>query len=111
MALELGKFVSLLFSILCFCALLHSAFFAQTAGFDERILASLKMLALAAAACWTSGWIFRLWERRTGIGNPRVVATLPMKMFCWASAVIGLLFAASWYFETYYLPLRTIPPW
>jgi hypothetical protein len=90
--------------------LLHSAFFVPAHGFEVRILASLKMLALAAAACWTGGWIFCRWERRMG-GNCRLATTLPMMMFWWASTIFVLLFVLSWYFEVYYLPLREIPPW
>jgi hypothetical protein len=28
-------------------------------------------------------------------------------MFWWTSAIVGLLFVVSWYFEVYYLPLRS----
>ena len=111
MVLELGKFASLLLSILCLCALLHSAFFIPASGFEDRIFASFKTLAVAACACWASGWIFSRWARRMGMGNPRVATTFPMMMFWWTSAIVGLLFVVSWYFEVYYLPLRNTPLW
>lgn len=111
MVLELAKFASLLLGILCLCALLHSAFFIPASGFEDRILASLRMLAIAAGACWTSGWTFCRWERRMGAENPKVAATFPMMIFWWACAIISVLFVVSWYFEVYYLPLRETPPW
>lgn len=106
MLLELGKFASLLLSILCLCAMLHSAFFMLDGTFPERILESLKMLLLAACACWASGWIFRSWEQKAGLAAPRVLTTLPMRMLFWAVGGITLLFLVSWYIEAYYLPLR-----
>ena len=107
MLLELGKFASLLLSILSLIALFYAAFLLPASGFEERILASLEMVSLAACVCWASGWIFYRWEQKAGVENTSVAASLPVKLFWWTSGAILVLFLISWYLEAYYLPLRS----
>lgn len=111
MLLDLGKFASLLLSILCLFAVFHTAFIMPAGSFDDRAIASLKMLAVAAAVCWGSGWIFCYWERKMGAENPSIARTLPMRAFWWSSLGMLILFLVSWYVEVYYLPLLASPPW
>jgi hypothetical protein len=108
---ELGKFGSLLFCILCLYALFHTVFFLPFSGLHEWLVASLEMFGLAAAVCWTSGWIFAEDERRQGARNPSVAGTLPMKAFGWVTLAILIFFLVSWYLEKYFLPLRAQPLW
>jgi hypothetical protein len=105
--LELGKFVSLLLSILCLYAVFHTAFLTRVDEFHEHILPVLRMFVLAAAACWSSGWIFHRWEQKAGAEHSRIAGTFPVKIFWWASAGFLILFALSWFIEDFYLPLRT----
>jgi hypothetical protein len=111
MLLELGKFGSLLLSILCLIAVFHTAFLMPASGFEERIFASLEVFALAAGACLGSGWIFCRWDREVGIRNATVLTSFPMKVFWWASGTMLLLFIAAWYLETHFLPWKTILWW
>lgn len=110
MLLELGKFASLLLSILCLIALFHTLFLMPDSGFEARIVASLEMWGLAFAVSLGSGWIFCRWERKIGVRNPSLGASLPMLLFWWASAALLVLFAAAWYLEKYYFPLRSAFP-
>ena len=111
MLLELGKFGSLLLSLLCLFAVFHSAFLMQEAGLVDRLMNALKMLLVAGAICWGSGWIFHRWDLTVGIKNSSIVSTLPMKVFWWALALICILFALSAYLEYCYLPLRSSLLW
>lgn len=110
MLLELGKFGSLLVSILSLAALFHTAFL-MPASFEERSLACLELFALSAGACWLSGWMFCRWERQAGVRHGGVITSFPMKLFWWTSGMIGLLFAGSWYLETYFVPWKAVLRW
>jgi hypothetical protein len=103
--LELAKFGSLLLSILSLDALFHAAFLEPGEHLEHRLLASLEHLLLAAAVCLASGWIFRAWDRRADPGVGGVVSSFPMLLFWWGSGIMGLLFAARWLIERYYLGL------
>jgi|ERR1700690_91407 hypothetical protein len=105
MILELSKFVSLLAGIVSLHAVFYTAFLAPVEGLRERVFESLDMLVLAAAICFASGLIFQGWDRKTGVHNSSILASLPMKIFWWFSGVVGVMFATSWYIEAYYLPL------
>jgi magnesium-transporting ATPase (P-type) len=104
--LELGKFASLLVSILCLYALFHTVFLTPVNGFEQRILISLRMLALAAGACWTSGYLFYCWDRKIGVRHASIATTFPVKLFWWALAIILGLFLMSWLLQVYFLPPR-----
>ena len=108
MSLELAKLASLLLTILSMYALFHTVFLSPVLPFDERLLESLKMLALAAGAAMLSGLIFRDWARQAGLVNVRVRATLPVRMFLWTSAGMLVLFAVCWYLETYFVAWKPV---
>ena len=111
MLLELGRFGSLLLSILSFVALFHTAFLMPASSLEERIFACLEMLALTAAISWVSGWIFCRWEREAG-GHPcSISASFPMKIFWWGCGIMLLLFAGAWYLETYFRPWKYSGRW
>ncbi len=111
MLLELGKFGSLLLSLLCLFAVFHSAFLMQEAGLIDRLINAMKMMLVAGAICWGSGWIFHRWDLTVGIKNSSIVSSLPMKVFWWALVLIFILFVLSGYFEYYYMPLRRSLSW
>lgn len=121
MLLELGKFASLLAGILCLYALFHAVFLTPVNGFEQRVFISLRMLAIAAGACWTSGCLFYYWERKysepgyseskysksgPGANRASIAATLPMQLFWWTVAIVLGLFLISWFLQVYFLPPR-----
>jgi hypothetical protein len=106
MILELGKFVSLLAGIVSLHAVFYTAFLAPLNGMRERVFESLDMLVLAGGVCLASGLLFRRWDRKVGIEKSSIAASLPMKIFWWFSGVVVVMFAASWFLQTYYLPLN-----
>lgn len=103
MCLEFAKLGSLLLTILSIYALFHTAFLSPSHTLDERILESLKMLAMAAGAAMLSGFIFRDWARQVGLAGGRVWRTFPVRMFLWASSGMLLLFLVSLYLEHYFV--------
>ncbi|HEX3940433.1 MAG TPA: hypothetical protein VHX11_03025 [Acidobacteriaceae bacterium] len=111
-AIELGKFASLLLSILSLYALFHTIFLMPADSMEDRIVGSLRMLALAGAASWTSGWIFRYEETVRGetepqrplAKNPGVASTFPMRLFWWTTAILLGLFLSLWFLQVYFLP-------
>ncbi len=65
---------------------------------EQRIWDSAVLLSLAAGICLTSGMIFR---EPTREGVEPVLRTLPVQVFCWATALMVVLFISSWYLETH----------
>jgi hypothetical protein len=107
MLLELGKFASLLLGIISLNAVFYTAFLMPVNGWRERVFQSLDMLVVACGVCVASGLIFRWWDRKAGIEDSSVAASLPMRIFWWFSGTIAVLFVASWYIEEYWLPLSS----
>jgi len=107
MFVEIAKAVALVFCILSLYAVFHSAFLSPAKTVDQRLVDSLAMLALAAGISVVSGLIFREGPR-PDTASPRLRATLPVQMFCWAAGVMAILFLVSWYLETYCVFYRDI---
>jgi hypothetical protein len=103
--LELAKFASLLLSILCLDAVLHSAFLEPGSNLQQRLLPSLDLLLVAAAVSLGSGYIFHLWDLKAGKRYATVAGSLPMMIFWWGAGVIALLYALGWLLERYCLEL------
>ena len=95
---ELAKPVALVLCLTSLCAVFYVAFLVPASDMEQRVWDSLVMLSLAAGICVTSGMIFR---EPAGHGAERLTQTLPVQVFCWALGVMLVLFAASWYLETY----------
>jgi hypothetical protein len=100
MFVEIAKPVTLVFCILSLYAVFHAAFLSPATNVDQRLYDSLAMLALAAGISIVSGLIFRE-AQKPNAASTRLTATLPVQVFCWASAVMAVLFVVSWYLETY----------
>jgi hypothetical protein len=96
---EMARPIALVFCILSLYAVLQAAFFDLATDAPHRLREALGMLGLSAAVCLLSGWIFRDGEHSSG-RRGRLVATLPVQLFCWASGVMAVLFALAWYLET-----------
>jgi hypothetical protein len=129
MWLELARPITLLASILSLLALTRTAFFGPDIEFPDRVYNTLCMFFIAAAFAILSGLTFRetYGRRRYGRGyleNPRfrrgywpdypadsdfiqrLYQTFPMKVFCFTSAVLFVLFLLNRYLQVYYLPYR-----
>lgn len=107
MLVEVAKPVTLVFCILGLYAVFSAAFLVPSIDVDQRIFASLSRLALAAAISLISGLIFRE-PRKSQAGCPRLSATLPIQMFCWAASAMLILFLVSYYVETYCVLYRDV---
>lgn len=95
--LDLAKAASFFFCILVIYRAAIHAFFDPGAPLQDRILLALVHLFLAACVAVFSGFIF-IWPSRS---NPecghRLISTLPIRVFLWASIGIVTLFLTSWY--------------
>ena len=100
MLLDLGRVVSLAFSILSLYALLETAFFLPATRWEERLAASVAHIGLAACICLISGILFR-YQTHPDVPLRR---TLPVRLFLWTFLGAASLFAFAWYLDTYYVP-------
>ena len=101
MLLDTLKPVALLISILSLYGVFHTAFLLPATSLEDRIEHGLLLLALAACIATVSGLLFR--ESETGVP---LSATLPVRLFLWTSAAMLILFAVSWYVETFVVLYR-----
>jgi len=95
--LDLAKAVSFFFCLLVIYRAGIHAFFDPGVRLHDRILLALSYLLFAACASVFSGFIFT-WPIRSNpeYGN-RLISTLPVRVFLWASGGIICLFLTSWY--------------
>ena len=100
MLLDLGRAISLAFSILSLYALLSTAFFLPATRWEERLDASFARIGLAACICLISGMLFRY---RTQPEIP-LTRTLPVRLFLWTLLGAALLFVLAWSLDVYYIP-------
>jgi hypothetical protein len=107
MFFELAKPAALLLCLLSLYAVFHTAFLVPAIDLQDRIDDSLLLLLVAAGISVTSGLLFRD-AAPAASSSTTLIATLPMKIFCWAAAAILVLFAVSWYLETYCIFYRDI---
>jgi hypothetical protein len=105
---EIAKPITLVFCMVSLYAVFHTAFLVPASDLDQRILDSLRLLTLAAGISLVSGLIFREpREERRGSGS-RLIGTLPVRIFFWASGLMLVLFVVSWYLENYCVFYRDI---
>jgi hypothetical protein len=100
MLLDTLKPFALLVSILALYGVFHAAFLLPATSVDERIRSGLMLLALAGCIAIASGMLFR---ESDGV---KLSATLPVRLFLWTSAAMVMLFAVSWYVETFVVLYR-----
>lgn len=101
MLLDLTRALSFLLSILSLYALIHSAFFLTATTWQQRLVASIVRVVLAACICAFSGMLFRTETQPT---TP-LSRTLPVRLFLWTLFGVSILFAIAWFLDTYYLPM------
>jgi hypothetical protein len=99
--LDLGRAVSFALSIVSLYALLDAAFFIPATRWDERLVASVAHIGLAACVCFASGLLFR----HSSKPEVQLTETLPVRLFCWTLFGAAFLFGVGWYLDAYYLPL------
>ena len=102
--LELARPLTFFLSMLSLYPVLVAAFFVPGTRWEERLVAALLRIALAACMCMMSGLVFSRPSPDSQQGE-RLMATLPMRMFIWAMVGMALLFALSWYLEENFVPL------
>jgi hypothetical protein len=96
MLLELARPVSLMASMLSLLAVFHVAFLGTETDFVQRLVHGLAMLAVAAGISLLSGLTFLGDADAEQLGR-----TFPVRVFCWTSGLMAVLFAVSWYLETH----------
>jgi hypothetical protein len=111
MLVEIAKPVLLTFCMIALYAVFHTAFLAPASDFGQRLYDSSALLVLAAGISFISGLIFRDAPQRTAGTSSRVVGTLPVQIFCWASGIMLILFLLSWYLETHCVFYRDVRWW
>jgi hypothetical protein len=110
MLVEVAKPVTLLivFSILSLYAVFSTAFLVPSSDMHQRIFDSLSRLALAAVISLIGGLILREEPKKSPAERPRLTATLPVQIFCWAVSAMFVLFLVSCYGETYCVFYRDV---
>jgi hypothetical protein len=96
--MELGKPVTFIFCILSLYALFMSAFLVPSSDMHQKICDSLSLLMLAAGMSLISGLIFVRATPEPHAGKVRLVTTLPVQLFVWASSIMLVLssFPGTW---------------
>jgi hypothetical protein len=91
MLLELGRVVSFFLSIAALYAVAINTFFIAASHWRTQLSVMLLHLAVAACVCLGSGMLFAY------PGDRRLTATMPVRLFLWALAILPVLFAVGWY--------------
>jgi hypothetical protein len=105
MLLELARPFSFFLSMLSLYPAMLSAFFVPGARWEERLEMALLRIVFAACVCFASGLLYA-WHSPAAQKPPEpLLSTLPVRLFLWAFVGMALLFALSWYLDTYYVPM------
>ncbi|HKM67766.1 MAG TPA: hypothetical protein VJX70_11415 [Candidatus Acidoferrum sp.] len=104
--LDLGKASSFILTILSLCALLDSAFFVTATTWEDRLIASVARIGLAACVSFASGLLFHISEPKLPLTQ-----TLPVRLFVYALLGFAVIFALAWFLDVFYVPLlwRNLP--
>jgi hypothetical protein len=106
--LEMARLLTLLSSMLSLYAVFHTAFLIPSLDLRQKIYDSLALLMLAAVLSTISGLFFRYHDRDYYAVDGRLLATLPVRVFLWASTTMLVLFVLAWYLETYCVFYRDV---
>jgi hypothetical protein len=109
MLLEILRPLSFFLSLLSLFPVLMTAFFVPGTRWEERLEMALLRIAISACLCFTSGFLYSRPTPGPCPGDAAaaepILTTLPVRLFIWAIAGMALLFALSWWLETYYVPM------
>ncbi|GGG79306.1 hypothetical protein [Edaphobacter dinghuensis] len=108
MLLEVAKPIALLLCMLSLCAVFHTAFLVPASDLHQTLLDSLELLSLAAGISLISGLIFRESVEEPSADNKRLMTTLPVQVFYWATSIMLLLFVCCWYLESHCIFYRDV---
>ena len=97
MLLELGKATSFILCIFSLYSVLISAFLEPNTSWQQRMIAGLFRLAIAAGISLASGLLFAFPARTNPDRNIPISRTLPVQLFLWASFILTTLFVLAWY--------------
>jgi hypothetical protein len=101
MLLDLGRAFTFLLSMLSLYALIDTAFFITATTWQQRLLASIARVVLAAGVCFSSGLLFQFNTHP----NVPISRTLPVRIFLWTLSAVIVLFTLAWLLDAYYVPL------
>ena len=102
---ELSKFLSFFLGMMLLFPVIASAFFVPGSHWQQRLVLALVKIAFAGCACFGSGLFFLGKADAAEDIVDRLLRTLPVRMFLWTMSAVVLLFAFSWFFEQYFVPL------
>jgi hypothetical protein len=105
MLLELLRPLSFFLSLLSLYPVMLSAFFVPGSHWEERLEMALLRVAFAACVCLASGLLYSWHSHSAPQAAEPLLSTLPVRLFMWGIAGMALLFALSWWLDTYYIPL------
>ena len=108
MLIELAKPVTFILCIVSLYALFMTAFLVPSSDMHQKICDCLGPLMLAAGVSLISGLIFLRAMPEPDAANARLVATLPVQLFVWASSIMLVLFIVSWYLESHCIFYRDV---
>jgi hypothetical protein len=105
MLLELARPLSFFLSILSLYSVMMSAFFVPGTRWEERLWMAILRVVFAASVSFASGLLYS-WPSRTDPEPAEpLLSTLPVRLFFWGVGGMALLFALSWWLESYYVPM------
>lgn len=109
MLLEILRPLSFFVSLLSLFPVLMTAFFVPGTRWEERLEMALLRVVISACLSFASGFLYSrpalgLSPASTAAAEP-LFSTLPVRLFFWSIAGMALLFALSWWLETYYVPM------
>lgn len=109
MLLEILRPLSFFLSLLSLYPVLMTAFFVPGTRWEERLEMALLRIAISACICFASGFLYSRPTPWPSLSNSTaaepLLSTLPVRLFFWAIVGMALLFALSWWLETYYVPM------
>lgn len=107
MLLDLLRPLSFLAGILSLFPVLLSAFFVPGTHWEERLEMALLRVGFSAGICLLSGALYARQSDSSSGRRQSVLSTLPVRVFLWALAGLSILFALTWYLDTYYMPIAS----
>ena len=108
MLIEVAKPVAFILCVVSLYALFIHAFLLPSNDMHEKICDCLSLLMLAAGTSLISGLIFQRAAPGRNVRGARLMATLPVQLFCWVSNVMLVLFLVSWYLESHCIFYRDV---
>jgi hypothetical protein len=109
MLLELLRPLSFFAGMLSFYPVMLSAFFVPGTRWEERLYVALLRVSVSACICFASGLLYAhpAPNEPTAGGQTagRLLSTLPVRLFFSAVGGLAVVFALTWWLDTYYVPL------